>query len=85
MAGELEDIRRKHFPSLPYKVGPSCKECSSEQAVKVLEVCANDEEFPTANSPVKKLLEDGRYHEVYLTPKVTNYFHELNSFIFSSH
>ncbi|XP_072042125.1 uncharacterized protein [Amphiura filiformis] len=68
---ELEDIRAKDFPNLPFKVGPTCKICSDAQGnVKVLKLCGDGEEFPTANTPVRKFLEDGRYHEVRLVPRV---------------
>ncbi|XP_072020638.1 uncharacterized protein [Amphiura filiformis] len=72
ITGELEDIRKKDFPHLPYRLGPRCKMCSEGQdTIKVLEICGNGKEFPTANSPVKKLLVDGRYHEVYMAPKLS--------------
>ncbi|XP_072042122.1 uncharacterized protein [Amphiura filiformis] len=68
---ELQDIRAKDFPNLLFKVGPMCKICSDAQGkVKVLKLCGDGEEFPTANSPVLKFLEDGRYHEVRLVPKL---------------
>ncbi|XP_072020627.1 uncharacterized protein [Amphiura filiformis] len=73
ITGELEDIRKKDFPNLPYRLGPACMICSEGQdtIIKVLEICTDGEEFPTANSPVKKLLVDGRYHEVRLAPKLS--------------
>ncbi|XP_072020630.1 uncharacterized protein [Amphiura filiformis] len=72
ITGELEDIRRKDFPNLPYKLGPCCNICCEGQdTIKVLELCVNGEEFPAANGPVKKLLADGRYHEVCLAPKLS--------------
>ncbi|XP_072020625.1 uncharacterized protein [Amphiura filiformis] len=72
ITGELEDIRRKDFRNLPYRLGPACMICSEGQdTIKVLEICTNGREFPAANSPVKKLLVDGRYHEVCLAPKLS--------------
>ena len=71
ITAELEDIREQDFPNLSYRVGPSCEVCSEREGpIKVLEICANGQAFPTANSPVKKFLDRGRYHEVHLVPKV---------------
>ncbi|XP_072042120.1 uncharacterized protein [Amphiura filiformis] len=68
---ELQDIRAKDFPNLPFNVGPACTICSDAHGkVKVLKLCSDEEDFPTANSPVIKFLEDGRYHEVRLVPRV---------------
>ena len=66
----LEEIRKMDFPKLPYTCGPVCRVCSKEDRLRVLKVCGDDKQFPTANMQYETFMDLGKYHKVHLTPQV---------------
>ncbi|XP_022107663.1 uncharacterized protein LOC110988464 isoform X2 [Acanthaster planci] len=70
LRGLLEEIRCMDFPELPYTCGPICDTCSSDGLLKILKICGHDEAFPIANMQCKAFMQEGRYHEVHLTPQL---------------
>ncbi|XP_071799205.1 uncharacterized protein [Asterias amurensis] len=66
----LEEIRKMDFPKLPYTCGPVCRVCSKEDRLRVLKVCGDDKEFPTANMQYETFMDLGKYHKVHLTPQL---------------